>query len=396
MKRTLVTLLGRARKREGGDGYEETIYRFPDGVEDPTAFFGLALARHLAPDEVVILGTTGSLWGVLVEDIANEHGEDKGPLTDLMLAERFGSVDQAMLDRAAPLIGRAMNSVVRPILISSAKDETEQYAILDAIDDAVVHDGELHFDVTHGFRHLGMVGFLASFMLERVRSLDVQGLWYGAFDMREEGVVPVLRLDGLMRVRRWLDALNRFDATGDYGVFAPLLMEDGVPKRKADCLEDAAFYERTLNVRAAARKISTFLPVLDGTLAGASGLFQRRLKARLLWAKARPFSEQQRRLANQYLVRGDFVRAALFAREACVSRLCEEHGVDTDKYETREGVIEKYKGSRARSDSFSSLRQLRNALAHGGGRDSSHMRKALENPDELSRTLVEAMQRFFG
>ena len=324
-------------------------------------------------------------------------GEDKGPLTDLMLAERFGSVDQAMLDRAAPLIGRAMNSVVRPILISSAQDETEQYAILDAIDDAVVHDGELHFDVTHGFRHLGMVGFLASFMLERVRSLDVQGLWYGAFDMREEGVVPVLRLDGLMRVRRWLDALNRFDATGDYGVFAPLLMEDGVPKRKADCLEDAAFYERTLNVRAAARKISTFLPVLEGTLAGASGLFQRRLKARLLWAKARPFSEQQRRLANQYLVRGDFVRAALFAREACVSRLCEEHGVDTDKYEKRENLVEKYKGSKARKSSFSSLRQLRNALAHGEGQDSSsHMRKALENPDELSRTLVEAMRRFFG
>ena len=48
-------------------------------------------------------------------------------------------------------------------------------------------------------------------------------------------------------MRRWLEALDRFDATGDYGVFAPLLIEDGVPEAKVECLEDAAFYERTLN-----------------------------------------------------------------------------------------------------------------------------------------------------
>ena len=398
MTRTLVTLLGRAQKREGGEGYEETIYRFPNGEEDPTAFFGLALARHLTPDEIVILGTAGSLWSVLVENFAKEHG-DEGPCIDLMLAEQLGTVDQPLLDRVAPLMGQEMNAVVRPILISAAREESEQYAILEAIDNAVVHNGELHFDVTHSFRHLAMVGFLSSFMLERVRSLDVQGLWYGAFEMRgDSGAVPVLRLDGLMRVRRWLDALNRFDASGDYGIFAPLLREDGVPANKVKCLEDAAFHERTSNVHDAAKKIRAFLSVFDRTLPGASGLFAPRLKLRLGWAQLERLSEQQYKLAQQYFIRRDFVRAAMFGYEASVSRICEERGVPNREYEDRQReALELFKNIKGRRRAaFHSLRKLRNILAHGASAETSHVSTALGDPDRLASELQKAMQGFFG
>ena len=398
MTRTLVTLLGKARKRTGGAGYEETTYRFPNGGDERTAFFGLALAHHLTPDEIVILGTVSSMWSVLVEGLAGKGGEDEEARIELMSAEDSGNVDQSLLDRLAPLMGRAMHAVVRPILVSAAKEESEQYAILEAIDKAV-HDGELHFDLTHGFRHLGMVGFLSSFMLERVRSLDVCGLWYGAFEMKEaENVVPVLRLDGLLRVRRWLDALNRFDATGDYGVFAPLLIEDGVPADKAKCLEDAAFLERTLNVRDAARKIGTFLPMLDSALAGASGLFQARLAARLRWAQAQPLSEQQRKLAHQHLNRGDFVRAAMFGWEACISRVCEEKGVSMTGYAERQEALGQFdkQVNGLRRESFQSLRVLRNALAHGEQPEWPRIRTALRDPDKLSNELREALRRFFG
>ena len=397
-RRTLVTLLGRARRRDGETGYEEATYRFPDGVTDRSAFFGLALARHLGPDEVVILGTAGSQWSVLMESLAAGGDGDEEERIELMSAEECGSVGQPLLDRLSPLLSRALDADVRPVLIPAATGETDQYSILEAIDQAVVGNGELHFDLTHGFRHLGMVGLLSSFMLERVRPLAVEGLWYGAFDMRASGAVPVLRLDGLVRVRRWLDALNRFDATGDYGVFAPLLKEDGVPEDKAKCLEDAAFFERTLNVRDAAQKISTFLPELDGALAGASGLFRHRLKERLHWAQAEPLSERQRQLAHRYLDRGDFVRAAMFGWEACVSRLCEEQGVSTLAFsEERQRVLVRFKeeveGPRRRG--FESLNALRNALAHGTRPGWRRIQAALRTPNELSSELQSAMRRFF-
>ena len=400
MTHTLVTILGRAQKRPGEDGYQEATYRFPDDTEDRTAFFGLALARHLKPDKVVVLGTAGSLWSLLVEDLASEGSGNEEARLELMAAEESRNVAQPLLNRLARLMGKAMSAVVHPTLIPAARNEDEQYAILQAVDKAVA-DGLLDFDLTHGFRHLGMVGFLSSFMLERVRRLNVRGLWYGALDMKtpDGAAQQVLRLDGLTRVRRWLDALDRFDATGDYGIFAPLLRDDGVPTDKTKSLEDAAFYERTLNVRDAARKIGTFLPVLDDPLVGASGLFQRRLAERLRWAQLQDLSEQQRKLAYQYLNRGDFVRAAMFGWEACVSRVCEERGVSTLAFsDERQDALAQFETEveGTRRLGFHSLRALRNALAHGTRPAWPRIQAALKDPDQLAGELEAAMQRFFG
>lgn len=45
MSHALVTMLGKGRESKN-TGYRETIGRFPDGTEERTVFFGLALSRH--------------------------------------------------------------------------------------------------------------------------------------------------------------------------------------------------------------------------------------------------------------------------------------------------------------------------------------------------------------
>jgi len=316
MSHTLVTFLGKSRHDEK-TGYRRALYQLP-GERPPgeTAFCGLALARHLGVDAVIILGTSGSQWSVLVENLARD-GEEEETRLELLDAETKATITQIMLDRVAPIMGKAAGIPVTPRLIPFGVDAGEQYGILSAIAD-VVPNGEVSFDLTHGFRHFGMVGFLSAFMLERVRKLDVRALWYGALDMTdgESGITPVLELGGLTRVRRWVDALDRFDATGDYGVFAPLLIEDGVAGDKAACLERAAFHERTLNVRDAVRQLRTFLPILDEPLGDASGLFRKRLAERLRWVEGRGLAQHQRKLAFEYLERRDFMRAAVFGWEA--------------------------------------------------------------------------------
>ncbi len=397
MTHTMITVLGKVP--DGDGGYKEATYRFPNGATDQTPFFGFALARHLQPDRIVILGTSGSSWSVLVDALAGNRGDGMDAREELNNA---GSVQQPLLDRLAPLMGQAMNASVEPKLIPNARDEAEQHAILEAVDAAAGGNTELHFDLTHGFRHLGMVGFLSAFMLERLRGVRVRGLWYGALDMTaDDGVTPVLRLDGLLRVRRWLDALGRFDATGDYGVFAPLLKEDGVAADQANCLEAAAFLERTLNVRDAAREIGAFLPVLDERLPGASGLFQGRLSERLRWARAHPLWEQQRKLAHQYLNRGDFVRAAMFGKEACASRVCEQRGAST--FKERELAVKDFEAELngehgPKGDAYWTLTHIRNALAHGTppphwARDA---RNALQTPSALKKALQRSLERHFS
>lgn len=102
--------------------------------------------------------------------------------------------------------------------------------------------------------------------------------------MTQGGITPVLRLDGLLAIQRWIDALDRFDANGDYGVFAPLLEADGVAADKARCLASTAFHESTLNLSDARTQLRSFLPALDQPLSGASGLFQDKLRKQLEWA----------------------------------------------------------------------------------------------------------------
>ena len=404
---TLVTFLGKGRDNPE-KGYQETVYQFPDGKQtESTSFFGLALSRFLGSDSTVILGTSSSMWDVLVEHLAVEGDAEEARL-QLMEAVANAAVDQRLLDRLAPVMGRSVGRPVIPRLIPFGQDPDEQYAILDAIA-AAVPNGDVSIDLTHGFRHLGMVGFLSAFVLERIRGVTVRALWYGARDMTHDGVAPVLKLDGLARVQRWVEALDRFDATGDYGVFAPLLREDGVPEDKANCLRDAAYHERILNVPAARDRILTFLPVLDGSLPGASGLFQRKLGDRLQWSRLQDRWQWQRKLAYQYLNRRDYVRAAMLGWEAWVSRLCSEQDttgasaddVDANAFNERVAVLLEFEGELqmgdhpGRSGAHWTLKHLRNSLAHGT-RPTKRYRGMLKDPDRLSRELHATFIRLLG
>lgn len=391
MSHALVTFLGRADPRVG---YRETTYRFPDGGCCKTNFFGLALAEHLRPDRLVILGTRGSMWGALVEHVAAGSEEEAARLA-LIEAEAEGAVDQALLDRVSGMLRRAAPCAVAPRLIPFGRTEGEQHAILATISD-VVGRGEVSFDLTHGFRHLGMVGMLSAFLLQRMGRLALRSLWYGALDMKEDGVAPVLRLDGLAAIERWVSALDRFDASGDYGVFAPLLEADGVPADKASCLAQAAFHERTLNLGDAWRKLQTFRMGVTGPLAGASGLFQRQLEQRMKWIEKKELWARQRELARQHLARNDFVRAAVFAWEALVSSACKGH--EFQNRETREAASkaleEKFKSPDCEPpwrDAFRTVRTLRNALAHGTPPEDERFRGLLAAPEKLRPALQEAI-----
>ena len=355
---------------------------------------GPALAKHIRADRLVILGTKSSQWGVLVENFAADDEEEDARIK-LMDAEIAGAIKQEHLEKVVDLIINKIDCEIVPCLIPFGKKEDDQYKILDAIAENV-KEGTVDFDLTHGFRHFGMIGFLSTFMLADVRELKVNNLWYGALDMTQDGITPVLTLEGLDRVRQWVDALNRFDATGSYRVFGPLLTKDGVQKKVAEYLENAAFYERTLNLTAAAREIRKFIPVL-GKLTGASGLFQQRLTERLSWIHLDKLSKQQAKLARQYLERRDYVRAALFGWESLVTQECEKCGLDPNNHKVRETqdvqkAVQSWplrKGQKRgdNREACEHLNQIRNALAHGTPPKNPVVKKMLKVEVKLDEGL---------
>lgn len=404
MTGTLISFLGRNTAKPG-DGYKTARYRFLDGWERETPFFGLALAEKLQPDRMVILGTAGSMWGVLVGHLSQSE-DDMAVWQSLDEAAHSAAVGPDLLQQARSLVEQRLGCSVDLRLIPYGQDGEEQIGILQAIAQADLK-GRVTIDLTHGFRHLAALGLLSAFFLERLARLDVAGLYYGALDMTRDGITPVVRLDGLLAIQRWIDALDRFDQSGDYGVFADLLLADGIAPDKANCLKKAAFFERTFNLRDAARHLGTFLAVLDENLPGTGRLFQQQLTERLTWARGKPLHEQQRHLAYVYLNRRDFVRAAVLAWEAIITLECTRHKLDFDDYsedgdrkqaeaELKSRLLAE--GARWKDAPQRRIKDLRNSLAHGSppATWAGDLRQALGAPEKLFEMLNKDMKASLG
>ena len=400
MTNTLLTFLGKGRD-DPKTGYRTATYRFPNGDDATTPFFGLALAEQLKPKVVVILGTAGSMWGVLIEHFS-QHDRHEELRLELMEAESSASVTQALLDRVTPLLQESIAHEVILRLIPHGQEPHEQIGILEVIAQTLgKQQARLHLDITHGFRHLAAIGFLSAAMLERLRSqLQVEALWYGALEMSQNNTTPVIRLDGLSAVQRWVSALDHFDASGNYGVFAPLLEADGLPGDKARCLIDAAFYETTTQVPNAARSLRTLLPELNTPLTGASALFQTQLKERLQWAQGDNLAHQQRLLAERALKRGDLLRAAILGLEALITRQTVAAGMDPYNYEDREREDEQLREEIKNGQhpdwlkvAYWDMKTLRNSMAHGTQPRKGRLQQLMKNPERLAAFLQSNLSR---
>lgn len=397
----LITFLGKGRA-DPSLGYRMACYRFPDGRTEKTPYVGMALARWLDAKRLILLGTPASMWDVLIEHLATA-GEEEALRIELMDAVAASRVDDALLARVKPIVERAVGRPCVLAVIPHGRDDIEQQAILGVLS-REIHDREsVAIDVTHGYRHLSMIGFAAARYLRTTHRAKVEGLYYGALDMTPAGdgaFTPVLRLEGLDRIQRWVEAFARFDASGDYAVFADLLEADGLAPDLARRLERAFHFERTLNVRRAAFKLRPLVDALKDPLAGPSELFRDRLRRALEWSQGDDLAEQQRKLAFQALRRDDFLRAAIFGLESFLTRETVEAGHDPMKFQDRDEIEKRFQQAlreREHPDwkrqAYWLLKNVRNAMAHGTPPNRQEHQKLLENVDRLREELERTLNR---
>jgi len=385
MKKVLISFLG---KKPGGKSYQETDYEFSPGDTEKTSFFGLALARRIQPQLLVVLGTVGSMWDVLAEYLLGESLSEAEALDLIEKADRNG-ITQAQLDRLAPRVEQTLGIACRLRIIPFGRDQKEQVEILRAMSEHVESGDEVNMDLTHGLRHLPMLGLLSSLYLREARKAVVAGIFYGAFDLRnfqEDGgcVTPVLRLEGLLRVADWVRALAVFDHATDYSVFAPLLQQEGLKNN----LHEAAFFERIFNPEKARQKLTGFnLAELKEKTIG--GLFAEDIESRIDWFKKSARSEQEKELARTYLEKRDYVRAVTYGFEALATALVEKKRGNICDFAERSDRIKEACNQDKEIKQFS---YLRNELVHGSRSRNSRVRKLVDNEHELNAYL----KKFFG
>jgi len=386
---TLVSFLGKGDPRKG---YRRATYRFNADVAYTETFFGLALTRFVKPDRLILLGTPSSMWEIFFD----RDGVDGAAMLPLIDAVAAGNVDEQLLHLPRKQLARQLGVPVDCLLIPYARDEAEQAEILRRLASVVQPGERLCIDVTHGFRHLPMLALVAARYLARVVRVEVEEIWYGALEMTPpEGETPVLRLGGLLAMLDWVDALATYDKDGDYGVFAPLLVKDDMPAGRAKLLAEAAYCERASNPELAVKKLRRVLPSIEAHDGPLGGLFRETLKERIGWFRGPARHDRELSLADAYLKRSDYVRAATFLYEAFVTRACyAAKRNDTDAKE-RDDV---YDSARKQTPAVGDLKNLRNALAHGVrsyGEEADESAKIIAEERSLRKVLIGLRKKLF-
>jgi len=385
-----LSFLGRVRGTRGS--YEETTYRFPGGREVPASFFGAALRKVTKPDRLVVLGTSGSMWQVLLE-IAGVGEAHEGLWQGLAEACEADSITQGQLDGLAAVVAPALGCEVRCRLLPYGRTPDEQRAFVRILAGEVPVRARVTLDVTHGLRHLAMVALVAARYLRVVKGVEVAAVYYGALDMPrpKDAPAPVLDLAGLLEITDWIEALAAFEQSGDFSPFADLYEREGAPKETARLVRDAAFFERATNPMKARERLST-LHTQRGCLdTPVGGLFADALMERIDWFRRPTRAEQERSLAYTYLDRGDYLRAALYGQEAYVTAEVVKLGASPKDRGRREDV-----STRPYPPELKTLRDLRNALAHGVRVADKRLATLLRDPQSLRDTLQGCLDVLLG
>lgn len=387
--RVLISFLGKGRS-DPRTGYQRALYRFDPAFAREVPFFGLALREYLQPDRFVLLGTTGSMWDIFFFENEADRDGDVLALADHVAAN---SVDEAALAPLGQRLGSSLGCDVRCALIPYARDEREQAQVLGILAGHVGAGAQVYLDVTHGFRHQPMLALVAARYLARVKRAQVQELYYGALEMGSSGTErPVLKLSGLLKMLDWVDALASYEKDGDYGVFEPLLASDRMERTQAALLARAAFHERATHSEVARAELSHAEHAVRRHQGALGALFRDELLARIAWHRQPDRAARELALADAYLARADYVRAAIYLLESVVTRRVWRGKGNHNDYSERRAALE---ALRATDPDVRRLDRLRNALAHGVRSDDPEVERTLADQaalDAALRSILKALR----
>lgn len=396
---TLISFLGKSQL-DRQQGYRKALYCFADGHEHETAYFGLALAEHLKIKRLILLGTASSMWDVLLESTVGD-GADEALRLQLMDAVAAGKVTETLLAEVSPMLEARLGYAMTPLLIPYASDFADQQALLERLAKQLQTGDRVVLDVTHGFRHLAMLGLTAAHYLVHAKRVKVEGLYYGALDMTRDGITPVIELSGLAHVQEWAEALAVFEASGNFSHLAPLLARDGLADAQVQALKRGWHYLNAMNVADAARTLRPVVRALaEKPLTGAANLYRLQLLKLLRWAEAETLDEQFRLLALQALERQDVLRAAIFGFEGFLTREVVAAGGNPLDYKAREEAAEQFErelraGEHAdtKRKAYWLLKNVRNALAHSTRPSNEEHLRLMQNPERLHTELRATLDR---
>lgn len=329
----------------------ETTYVMQDGREFTAPFCGVALIHLLDIEDVRVF-------------VTREAREQALPV----FQERT----------------QAAGVQVVPVDIPGDATQEDLWRIFKAVVESVEEKESVIFDITHGFRSVSFLSFLAASYLRIVKDVHLAGVFYGNFEARDRSVTPnrapVIDLTRMTGLLDWMIAADRFERFGDARDLADLLRRaapsweeqqrapdlKGVARRirqAANAMESVSRSLRLIRpdeameaswllvhrVREAAPDMVRFAPPFD-LLATPVVESYRPLALDVKANRVAPCEvlERERRMIRWYLERHQYVQALALTREWLVSWTMLWSGEPDFKNRTRRERVERRIGAALR------------------------------------------------
>lgn len=385
----LITFIGTGK-------YEETTYAL-DANKIYTRYFPVVAVAITKPVEVLVVRT---------KEAASKHWE---PLYQEFLKNGFPE----------PV----------PVDIPDGKSTQELWEIFNRLVDKVDEEDRVVFDITHSFRSLPLICFLSIAYLKFVKNVQIEALYYGAFDARdkEKNITPVFDLTDFCSLLDWIIGVNSFVRHGSAREFSSLLVmaqkrakeEQGPARRElknfGNIIEDisrALFTTRPFELVDTARKLKNYKEETE----------QRNMLERDVWEWAAPFGvlmdtiieeysafagekerfnhlnlEKHLAAARWYVEHNYAPQALSIMRELVISfTMCQkgQYGkvYDRGARELTAAQLYRARGNSPAGNIWSKLVDLRNDVIHAGWRDTGarSSRKVMQETRDCL-TLLEEM-----
>ncbi|MBW4630991.1 MAG: TIGR02221 family CRISPR-associated protein [Iphinoe sp. HA4291-MV1] len=338
----------------GFNNYDETTYLNPRGSGGyKTPFFQEALVEFYKPETLYVLLTK------TVETVPPKGASE--PNWDAL---------KNRLDKRINL---------QPIKnIPEQNSPSDIWWIFQQVTNCLEHGDTVIFDITHSFRSVPVVALIAVSYLRVVRSVNIEGLLYGAFEAKNKATneTPTFDLLPIVSLLEWTTATDQFIKTGNGQALASLLHSSNSKTenlaRSIDGIAQGLQLLRPMDVMQEAanlpQHIAEAAPIISQSVPPFVSLLERVKKDYCDFGLANPIDYQknaqasllrQLEMVEWYAAKGQTVQALSMAREWLPSLLCYHFNLDPLEKESREEMELLLNGGKIKDKENNTIKESR-------------------------------------
>lgn len=389
----------------GAGFYQVSRYRYGE-EEVKTHLFPYAMARFFKPESLLIVLTPKA------EEAKASFKPDDEAKAESYFNEIVRTHNLKVLhDRNKTYFEQLCEihqaqGLVTPekVLIPNGESEQELWQIFNVMAASLKEKEEVVFDITHAFRSLPLLAFIAAAYLRMTKNIKLKAIVYGAFEAkykREGGteITPVFDLTPFVDLLDWMTATEQFLKTGSATSLAELLRPQAqtLAENISNISQSLHLLRPREVMRAAANlpsEINNVKAQIEKQLPPFALLMQQvekdygRFGVRNI-TDDRETLIRQLEIAEWYKTKGQLVHALSIAREWLPSLLCYSFRIDSSDKNIREKMEHLLSGSA--SVQVNSTRYEWNNIAYG-----ARLRLLWNNPFKLANLRNDVLHAGFS